>query len=330
MISMGTASGLSALTHLLARAYRRARLAAFVCRPSRRRQLSRGTHALRTTILDLPPIASTGLADVSATTDPWTETRQAIRDLLLREDPAKFLTWRPIISTMFIDCADYASTELEELRRTPHWSDRWRPALREDDIGLPLPSKSYPLSSDNRITQAYHLLQFETTTRKRIDQFAHILEFGGGYGSLARTCIRLGFSGSYHIHDLPELAALQRYYLSIALNRSITDLHLNRPYITSSDDAALAIAMAGQGDPSKRAFIANWSFSETPLDVRDRWLAVLAQFSWFLIGYQHDFDGIDNRRWFSTLVAGRRDVAWSEWEIPHLRGNRYLIGAPRP
>jgi hypothetical protein len=76
-----------------------------------------------------------------------------------------------------------------------------------------MPAAVLPGSSGTLIHHAYHLHRFETVTGRFLLELQEIIEFGGGYGSMARLLARLGYRGRYHIHDLPEFAALQRFYL---------------------------------------------------------------------------------------------------------------------
>lgn len=87
------------------------------------------------------------------------------------------------------------------------------------------------------------------------------------------------------------------------------------------------VVTSGELDPSS-LFLAAWSLSETPLELRDTWQPILAQFSFFLFGYADRFEGVDNTRWFDRYTASRPDVRWHRWAIPHRPRRTYLVGAP--
>ena len=156
-----------------------------------------------------------GELDASAAnaTDMWDDLRRQLRELLREGDPAEFLHWGPVQQTMVMRSHRRAGAEFAELRAQPEWARRWRSAIRETSLGGPRPFPRYPWSSGNVIFQACHLARFEQATGRSLASMRTIVEFGGGYGPLCQLVHRLGFSGTYVIFDLPEVAVLQRFYL---------------------------------------------------------------------------------------------------------------------
>ncbi len=193
-----------------------------------------------------------------------------------------------------------------------------------------MPSHIYPTTSGTLIHHAYHFHRFESATGRSIVACTEIVEFGGGYGSMARLVTRLGFRGRYHIHDLPEFSALQRFYLrSVRAEVGEGELADALFGITRSERREEASPSAGsQGDA---VFLATWSLSETPLGLREEWRPALARFRYFLIGFQDRFEDIDNRTWFEDFAASRQDVEWRFVPAVHRgEGRRYLFGVPKP
>lgn len=138
---------------------------------------------LRTAMTDLPP-----LDDASF----WGMRRAEVRERVLRDDPAAFLSWPTIVSTMFVGAAPYV--ELERAALSAEWRDA---------------------ATDTNMThQAYHMAEWERATGGRVCDLRSVVEFGGGYGALALVLRRYGYTGAYAIVDFPEFALLQRYYLS--------------------------------------------------------------------------------------------------------------------
>lgn len=283
---------------------------------------------LRQNIRQLPPLSSE-----NSKTDAeslWTQNRIDIRDKILRDDPRRFLNWEVIRNTMFVGNAAYVEREFESLRRSEQWQSHWKDAICDSNVGLPLRFPGYAASSGNLIHHAYHLSQFGDRTIESIKTFKTIVEFGGGYGSTCRLVRRLGFKGSYFIFDLPELSALQRFYLKMnGIEVADTCHDATEPdsvvCLSSQDDLAAAL-QAQKID----LFLANWSLSETPLCLRDQFLPIVSTAQNFLIGYQDSFGEVDNRQFFAGWTSRQANVAWREIQIEHLPANNYLIGTRTP
>lgn len=149
--------------------------------------------------------------------------RKQLRELVLKDDPRRFLSWRVITATMFVNYAPYIRQELIDLMNRS-WHTRWKVVIRENNVGMPENHFLYLGSSGNQIHHAYHLAQFERHTGLQIENMDMIIEFGGGYGNMARMAYRVGFKGKYLIYDLPEFYALQKFFLKSNLLK-VADNH---------------------------------------------------------------------------------------------------------
>jgi putative sugar O-methyltransferase len=282
------------------------------------------TDELRQSIRELPPL-SPETSETSAQ-GIWTRNRLAIRERILNDDPRRFLNWEVIKNTMFFSNTPYITPAFDSLRRSEQWESRWRAAVRESKVGLPLKFPGYEESSGNLIHQVYNLSQFEAHSGRTIEDFKAIVEFGGGYGSTCRVAHQLGFNGTYFIFDLPELSALQRFYLKLN-GVQVADAGRNAEategVICLSSIPELESALA---ERAIDLFIANWSLSETPLELRREFLPLVANAGAFLIGYQDKFGEVDNREFFAEWSERQPDVAWTNVRIEHLPANNYLIG----
>lgn len=280
---------------------------------------------LRRSIAALPPLART--TDSRDTTKHWNQRRREIRQYILTRNPSAFLTWTPIVRSMTFGMLSWIRAEFEALRHSGQWNPRWRDALRENRAGLPMPSHVYPASSGTLIHHAYHVHRFEKVTGQSIDNLTNIVEFGGGYGSMARLFARLGFHGHYHIHDLPEFSALQSFYLRLVHSEigtpEIVDSLCRITFSSRREDASPFDDRKGGS-----LFLATWSLGETPIWLREEWLPTIARFSFFLIGYRKRFENIDNLGWFRELARTRSDIEWRFETIPHREDEHYLIGSP--
>ena len=174
---------------------------------------------LKAAIAALPPMEP---VEPAHTWEFWTWD---LRQNILNNDPAEFLTWPGIVGTMFVGNAPYIHHELATLL-SGEWAVKCGEILDDPGIGKPDLWTEHTLeanlgagyikftSSGNLIHQYYHLWQWEEKTGKRVKDLDIIVEVGGGYGAMALICHRLGFQGRYIILDLSEFSLLQQYYLS--------------------------------------------------------------------------------------------------------------------
>lgn len=271
--------------------------------------------------------------DSAETIDLWEGLRRDLRSRLSRDDPAEFLRWPPVRRTMVKRNPRSALSELAHLRARGDWPDRWRPALRETTLGAPRLLPRWPWSSANLIYQAYHLCRFEEVTGRSLTAMRTIVEFGGGYGRFCQLVHDLGFSGTYVIFDLPEVAVLQRFYL-----RHV-GLTVSEARATGLPDRGVVTAVGLRDlrplldtrSPGETAFIAIGSLSESPLSLRDALRPTLAAFDAFLIFYAAEHNDIDNRAYFAAWRSHFPTHAWRDEEIAHLgKAGHHLFGHRPP
>jgi putative sugar O-methyltransferase len=91
--------------------------------------------------------------------------------------------------------------------------------LLENQLGAPYITSLSMLSSHNTIHHLYHLLRYEHVMKQPLSAIRSVVEFGGGYGNLARLASKLDMGGTYTIIDLPILSCIQLIYLSTILGR---------------------------------------------------------------------------------------------------------------
>lgn len=172
----------------------------------------------------------------------------------------------------------------------------YKKLLLEDNVGNPVRFFLYPESSGNRIREVYHLLNFENFTKTPLLEIKSILEFGGGYGNMARLFYKINKSIKYTIFDTFHVNLLQYYYLNMLkipadFNNSKKNINLN-----------YNISKCKFSNNNKKLFIANWSLSESPIKLRKIILKKIINFDYILISYQEKFENINNHIYFSNIA----------------------------
>jgi len=261
--------------------------------------------------------------------DIWQSRSQRFIEQSLTKNPQSFLRW-DVIQPMFVVNEKYVSTELAYLKSHPAWEKRWAKAIQEDAIGHPIPFWRYPSSSGNLIHHAYHISKLENEIAENIDAIKFVFEFGGGYGSMCRLFHKLGFRGRYVIYDIPIFSALQRFYLSSLgiIDKNPKHLKYNRDNepLCTSDLEQVESEIKNLTSNDKTLFIATWSVSEVPIEMRASILKIAESLQYIFIAYQNQFEGIDNSAYFKMWVDQRSEFSWNENEIIQIPENKYLIG----
>jgi len=281
---------------------------------------------LRASFCELPISETTNSSDSEK---EWYEYASCLKELVINSDHREFLRWHVISGNMFVKYAGYVVPELKYLKASSEWQNRWREAIKESPVGHPVPYWKYPSSSGNLIHHAYHIAKFEEKTKTRINNVNYILEFGGGYGSMCRLIHNLDFQGKYVIFDLPSFSILQQFFLkSIGVEVRFFDSFKTgeNGVLCISSLEQLREILSGRIEMSDSMFIATWSISEASIKVRNSILPFVSLFDEFLITYQNQFCEVNNVDFFEDWKALHKDIDWYEWEIEHMRGNRYLLG----
>jgi hypothetical protein len=261
----------------------------------------------------------------------WHDFVSELRRLVRDADPRSFLRWDVIRKTMFIVNAPYVKPELAYLKGRPDWQSHLCDIVKESPVGHPIPYYLFPASSENMIHHTYHLVRFQQESNLSIGDAEIIVEFGGGYGNMCRLAHRFGFKGKYIIYDFPEFAAIQAYYLKAQ------DYPIKHPAKLKDAESGITcvsdiesldkLLVANMSEKSRSLFLATWSISETPMDLRKIILEKVKDFQLYLVAYQDSFGEIDNTAFFSQWQQEHSGkLNWYNKPISHLKGNNYLFG----
>lgn len=183
--------------------------------------------------------------------------------------------------------------ELNVLRNSQKWMF-YKNLLVEDKVGNPVKYFLYPDSSGNRINHVYHLSVLEKYLNLNLKDINYILEFGGGYGCMARIFFKINRKIKYLIFDTKLVNLLQYYYLK--QNSMKVGFSKNDQFELINEYKKL-----NHQKKKNSLFIANWSLSETPIPFRKKFLKNINNYHYFMIAFQEYFEEINNKKYFNQL-----------------------------
>lgn len=207
-----------------------------------------------------------------------------------------------------------------------HWGAPQAHALLPDPAFGNAPIDNIPFAtSHNTIHHASHLALWEHHTGKSLSNISTIVEWGGGYGNLARLCSHLNPKSTHIIIDTPLFAQLQWLYLSVTLpNRTVTRLTNPEQNIQSGHIVIIPVGLIDAiSVPQADLFISTWALSESSRAAQD----FVAHSNWFgarhlLIGYQERNEQLPDSDYLGVLA--QRDGA-TILPIAHLKRQFYAF-----
>ncbi len=181
---------------------------------------------------------------------------------------------RILTLSLSIQCAELCSSffrsgwgpgqdyEVSELLAS-EWGRRLLKNFIEPTIGKCEMSPKLPNASSNMLGMMYYLLRLreiygDTWPRS-------VIEIGGGYGAFSYLFCLESQNSAYGIVDLPEMLALQHYFLSLALPDRVVRLatpenfHLREGQIT-----LVPVSLVGKCRLKADLFFSTFAFSEMP------------------------------------------------------------------
>jgi hypothetical protein len=190
-------------------------------------------------------------------------------------------------------------------------------------VGNPFLEPSYPLSSPLLVQHGYHLIRLLEYTNIDVLHLQEIVEFGGGYGSFFRLLKNLGYTNKYFIYDLPVMCAIQKFYLkNVFLPCPNTETLSNLKWLSG----AASNVSDNVINLDESLFMATWSLSECPYDLRQEFEPIISKFKYVLIAYQPKFHDFNNVEYFNSLESKLPNFKWNHFECPIYKNMFYLIG----
>ncbi len=257
------------------------------------------------------------LSDGAFVRGDWHERNEALARDLAPAPPRRFLHHPSILYQMFVGDKylghelPYVTARLHDLREA-----------REDAVGCPplspLPGTGWATSA-NTVHHLHHLLRYEEATGRRIADGQVFVEWGAGYGNLAKLIHRRhGNQPTLVLLDTPVFSCLQWLYLASVLGEDAVVLHTGSGQRVADGrinvvPIGLLAGLAVEAD----MFISTWALNESEAAAQD---AVIAR-DWFhapaLLLAMHEGDPLERR----VLEAGARRLAVG----PFMPAQCYLV-----
>lgn len=250
----------------------------------------------------------------------WAERRPVLEAELLPRPPGAFLR-EPALAERLSPPAGLVRPELRWLSDNVSAS-RLPLLLEEDPIGspplLPVDEHDY-LTSARLVDDLHHVARFTREAEVDPRELDLVVEWGGGYGSLARLFARLhGGDLAYVIVDAPLLSCLQWLFLSSVLGPERVELCVEEP--VSTEPGKISLVPHGLWHDVRHdadLFVSAWALSEASPAAQ---LAVAAS-HWF--GARHLLLGTPADSPLSERA--QLDGAHASAVGPFRRGHEYVI-----
>lgn len=199
----------------------------------------------------------------------WSAFSRSVRRALDPEVPIGFLGMRVLRRTMVFGSRRGIAATIPRVAvvTTAFGAETAGQLLVEDYIGKPSLTNSRFRTSANRAHHAAHLARYTQVIGAPFWGAEHVVEWGGGYGNMARLVRRMSPGITYTIIDLPELLALQYVYLTAVEGKN--------PHVVAAADPfqlrpgrvnLVSSARVTASEPAIQcdAFLSTWAITESP------------------------------------------------------------------
>jgi len=259
----------------------------------------------------------------SKISEAWRSYGDEIISSLKENNPSEFLRFPRITGTVHPNQFGLSFQYLNYIFSSDKFTAAIQNALTESPVGNPFLEPSYPLSSPLLVQHGYHLIRLLEYTNIDVLHLQEIVEFGGGYGSFFRLLKNLGYTNKYFIYDLPVMCAIQKFYLkNVFLPCPNTETLSNLKWLSG----AASNVSDNVINLDESLFMATWSLSECPYDLRQEFEPIISKFKYVLIAYQPKFHDFNNVEYFNSLESKLPNFKWNHFECPIYKNMFYLIG----
>ncbi len=259
-------------------------------------------------------------------TDAWREYNARLERVLLLKPPITFLRKPLIAHTMFVrEGGRPLAVELAYLRMKLS-EENLKRVLQEDCVGRPVLMNARLATSHNSIHHLYHVLRFLDGTGSDLEELQTVVEWGGGYGNLAKIFRRLNAAPvTYIIIDTPLISCLQWLYLASVVGSDEVNLVTNdrSPGILNSKINLVPLCFVDEVAVEADLFVSTWALSESSRFAQD----YVRDRSWFnakhlLLAYQESSGKFPDAGRIGPVAQA---VGAVTEEIDFLPNNRYAF-----
>lgn len=249
----------------------------------------------------------------------WREHNTELEKTFLPYPPFSFLK-NPIMKKTMVPAGNWWKKELRFLKKK-FKKEELKQFLEEDLVGSQeIVSSKYDTSCNN-IHHLYHLVRFLETTKCDLDKIDAVIDWGGGYGNMAKMFSKFK-SATYIIIDIPIFSCIQWLYLA-SIGKDVNLFQAPKDQIQKGKINILPVCFLKEHELKADLFISTWALSESSKYSQDY---VIAR-KWFdarhiLLAYQ------DNCREFpdaERIGKIARNVGAVIEDIEFLAGNHYAL-----
>lgn len=262
----------------------------------------------------------------------WNEFNRQFEEFLLPHPPIHFLKNAKLRSQMFVDDR-YLEHELPFLEKEFD-SETLDHLLVEDSVGFPyiITLKGSLKTSTNRVHSLYHLGRLTRDASLDLPKaVGNVVEWGGGYGCMARVLTRLlGGSATYVLIDTPLLSCLQWLYLSAVIGEDSVSLISDAGQkIEAGKINVVPVHLVEDMDIKGQLFVSTWALDESALAAQK----MVVSRDWFSADHillataktppskGSDHSGLND----DFLVKAAAAVGAKEVPIPFMPWSRYMV-----
>ena len=221
--------------------------------------------------------------------DYYQEVIKQLESKILPYPPFSFLRNHMIRYIMFISSGGkWLKIELNYLEKSVS-KKILKTLLIEDYVGLPILLNYKYKTSHNTIHHLFHIIKFLEITKTDLKSVNTIIEWGGGYGNMAKLFQKLTENEiTYIIIDIPIMCCIQWIYLSTIFSSEKINLIDNiNGSIKNNLINILPICFLENFNLNADLFISTWALSESSKFSQD----YVVKHNWFnsnniLLAYQ--------------------------------------------
>jgi len=262
---------------------------------------------------------------VQFTTPIWENYNAKLEKVFLPYPPFSFLRDPTIMRTMFVAAGGKWLRKEAAFLKKKISKDKLKFLLQEDYVGDPFLLNSTYLTSHNSIHHLYHFIRFLDKTKYNLSQINTIVEWGGGYGNMAKIFKRLKCTPStYVIIDTPLFSSIQWLYLATILGEESVNLLQNpKDAIHAEKINLIPVYFVNRHKINADLFISTWALSESSKYSQD----YVVTHEWFnakyiLLAYQDNRNDLPDAERVGKIAA---DIGAVIEDIEFLPGSHYAF-----